>query len=111
MKLNLNEYQLEAIKTYKYKSENRIVYPALGLASEAGEVAGKVKKILRDCDGNFDSDGFKDDILSELGDVLWYVATMAYDMEITLDEVASHNIKKLMDREQRGVISGSGDNR
>lgn len=106
--MNFSEYQKLSIKTAIYGVEHQITYPALGLASEAGEVAGKVKKRLRD-GGSFIA--LRDQLRDELGDVLWYVAVLAHDLDLDLDEVALNNIKKLSDRKSRGVISGSGDNR
>lgn len=105
---DFNEYQRQARKTAIYPTDAQVVYPALGLASEAGEVAGKVKKYMRD-GGSFTF--LRDQLRDELGDVLWYVATLAHDLDLDLDEVALNNIKKLTDRASRGAISGSGDNR
>jgi NTP pyrophosphatase (non-canonical NTP hydrolase) len=101
--MTLNEYQTQAYSTSFYQAWE---YPYLGLASEAGEVCDKVKKYLRD-GGVFP----KDDVVRELGDVLWYIANIAKDLGITLDEVASINIDKLSSRRQRNRLSGSGDNR
>jgi NTP pyrophosphatase (non-canonical NTP hydrolase) len=106
--MNFSEYQVFTLKTAVYGVEHQVLYPALGLASEAGEVAGKVKKYLRD-GGSFIA--LRDQLRDELGDVLWYVAALAHDLDLDLDEVALNNIKKLADRKSRGVISGSGDNR
>lgn len=101
----LDKYQ-EAAKTFAiYKMEYAIIYPALGLASEAGEVAGKIKKSLRDGVNTYN------DIADELGDVLWYVAVLADDLGIDLSKIADRNIQKLTDRKNRDVIAGSGDNR
>ena len=109
--MTLAEYQDGARRTARYPNvgEN-IVYPALGLASEAGEVAGKVKKVLRD-DGGKVSPQRRAEILQELGDVLWYVAQLATELNIKLDDVADENLKKLASRQDRGVISGEGDTR
>ena len=103
--MTFNEYQEEAKKTAIYPTEYRLVYPTLGLTGEAGEVAEKVKKMVRD--GKLDTDGLK----KELGDVLWYLAALASDLGVTLEEVAADNVAKLRSREERGVIGGSGDNR
>jgi len=86
-------------------------YGALGLAGEAGEIANKIKKVIRDNDGMFDSRLHGEVIAQELGDVLWYLWYMAEVCGFTLDQVAAMNIQKLQDRKDRGVISGSGDNR
>lgn len=106
--MQINSYQDAALETAQYTDS--IIYPALGLTGEAGEVADKVKKVLRDNNGQF-SDERKADIAKELGDVLWYVANMAYDLGYTLEEIAQMNINKLRSRAQRGVLGGSGDNR
>lgn len=86
------------------------VYPALGLSGEAGEVSEKLKKILRDKNGIVSSED-KKAIEKELGDVLWYINAIAVDIDSSLEEVAKANVTKLLDRLERNVISGSGDNR
>jgi NTP pyrophosphatase (non-canonical NTP hydrolase) len=103
--MDLDDYQKAARSTAIYPEEHRITYPALGLAGEAGEAVEKVKKGLRD--GVLDCDG----LIAELGDVLWYVANLAADLDVGLDEVAERNLAKLASRAQRGVLSGSGDAR
>lgn len=108
--MTLNDYQETARQTAIYPDQHRVTYPALGLTSEAGEVAGKVKKILRDHAGNFDAEktaGIKD----ELGDVLWYIAVLAADLGLSLDDIASSNVEKLRSRMARGKIQGEGDHR
>jgi len=110
--MNFNEYQNEAKKFAIYK--DKIVYPTLGLASEAGEVCGKIKKVMRDTEGLHDLKYKYDRVLeiqSELGDVLWYIANIAEDLEIPLQDIAEENIRKLKDRKNRDKIQGSGDNR
>lgn len=123
--MDFNEYQDKAIVTAVYPASVSVIYPALGLANEAGEVLGKLKKRLRG-DGmtvaraneaaaadffigltEEELAGYK----SELGDVLWYLAALAEDLGIDLQDVAELNIAKLQDRYNRGVIKGSGDNR
>lgn len=99
------EYQEEASKTAIYPEQYKIVYPALGLAGEAGEVAEKVKKHIRDGVLNVE------DLKKELGDVLWYLAAIASDLGLNLDDVADANLEKLRSRQARGVIGGNGDNR
>ncbi len=89
---------------------NRLVYPVLGLANEAGEVAGKVKKLFRDKGGILD-DADRQALTAELGDVLWYLAEICTQCDISLADVAGENLIKLFDRVQRGAIQGSGDNR
>ena len=95
--------------TYPDAGEN-IVYPTLGLAGEAGEVAEKVKKLLRD-DGGVLSEERRAALAGELGDVLWYVAQVATEAGLELEEIAQANLDKLLSRQQRGVLSGSGDSR
>ena len=107
--MNFNEYQKKSRKTAKYPEKN-FVYPALGLNGEAGEVAEKVKKVIREKGGKLDQET-KEDIGRELGDVLWYLAQMATELELSLDDIAEQNISKLFSRLRRGKISGSGDKR
>ena len=106
--MNINTYQQEAAKTAIYS--NKLIYPTLGLAGEAGEIANKVKKILRDNSGELEED-VRQNLISELGDVLWYIAALATDLNVELSEVANKNIEKLNSRKNRGTIGGSGDNR
>ncbi len=108
--MNFNEYQKDAMKNKVYGYGDNIIYPTLGLTNEAGEVAGKVKKVLRDYEGKFEGENLNK-IADEVGDVLWYLAALAEDLGFTLDEIAERNITKLTDRRNRGVIQGSGDNR
>ncbi len=105
--MELNEYQKESRKTKMYpeKLEGGIYYSTLGLCGEAGELANKVKKIARD--NNFDKEGIK----GELGDILWYVASVAEEIGYSLDEIAASNLEKLNKRKQEGKISGNGDER
>lgn len=109
--LTFNKYQEESIKTAIYPDSHLIVYPALGLAGEAGEVANKVKKFVRD---GYDVEDFelkKIELAYELGDVLWYCAALARDLDFSLEDIAKHNINKLQDRARRGTLQGDGDNR
>lgn len=109
--MQLDYYQMAAQQTAVYPTLGHpIVYPALGLAGEAGEVAEKVKKLCRDRDGVIDPE-FKTLLKKELGDVLWYVSEVARQAGLTLSEVAEHNIEKLNSRKERGVLHGSGDER
>lgn len=109
--MKLNTYQEECKKTAVYPAQGmNYSYPALGLVGEAGEVAEKVKKIIRDQEGVLTEEN-KIEIGKELGDVLWYIAIMADEMGLTLEEVAETNLKKLWSRKERGVLGGSGDNR
>lgn len=99
------------MKNRKYNPQGYdVIYPALGLCGEAGEVAEKVKKVFRDKRGKFSQED-KDAIVKELGDTLWYVACVAYDLGIDLNTVAKVQVLKAKDREKRGVVRGSGDNR
>lgn len=86
-----------------------VAYDGLGLG-KAGEVQGKIKKIIRDNGGTIDG-AAKEALKAELGDTLWYIASMCQNLGITLEEVATHNIEKLVDRTNRGVRHGSGDYR
>ena len=103
--MTLSEYQIKAAQTAIYPDNWSIVYPALGLAGEAGEVANKVKKLVRD--GKLD----KEAVAAELGDVLWYLSALARDLDADLGDIAQANINKLESRMKRGVIGGSGDTR
>jgi len=107
---DFNSYQRTATKTAIYPPEHKILYPALGLAGEAGEVANKVKKVMRDGVEN-QADNWKEQIASEIGDVLWYCAALATDLNMQLGMIAALNEKKLRDRYDRGKLNGSGDNR
>ena len=107
---DFNSYQRSATKTAVYPPEHKILYPALGLAGEAGEVANKVKKVMRDGVEN-QADDWKEQIASEIGDVLWYCAALATDLNMQLGMIAALNEKKLRDRFDRGKLNGSGDNR
>ena len=109
--MELNHYQRESRKTALYPDVgSNAIYPTLGLVGEAGEVADKVKKILRDKKGLFDEKS-KDEIKFELGDVLWYISQLASELGYELDDVANSNLKKLKSRKLRGKIQGSGDDR
>jgi NTP pyrophosphatase (non-canonical NTP hydrolase) len=107
--MNFNEYQEMAKSTAIYDKKHQILYPALGLAGEAGEVANKVKKLIRD--GYEKNKDYRTEISAELGDVLWYIAVLASDIGIELSDIATNNIIKLKDRQARGVIGGNGDTR
>ena len=109
--MNFNEYQKKSRKTAKYPAIGHpVVYPALGLTNEAGEVAGKLKKVFRDKDGQINAET-KAALKAELGDVLWYLAQVATELDLTLDEIAEYNIDKLYGRLERGTIKGDGDER
>lgn len=108
-------YQRNAGETAIYPesgtgSFNAVAYVTLGLANEAGEVAGKLKKVWRDNQGHLTLEK-KAQIADELGDVLWYLAAVARELGYDLSDIAKHNLDKLFDRAERGVIGGSGDTR
>ena len=107
---SFGEYQEQAKVTAVFTHDRALEYLALGLTSEAGEVAGKVKKIIRDHDSVLTRE-LRDDLASEVGDVLWYVAVLAGHLGFDLSDVADLNIRKLQDRQARGVLGGSGDDR
>jgi NTP pyrophosphatase (non-canonical NTP hydrolase) len=109
--MDFSEYQQKALRTAKYPViGNEVIYPTLGLTNEAGEVAGKIKKIFRDKGGVIDQ-ADREALKSELGDVLWYLAQVATELDLSLDDIAAYNIAKLLDRQSRGKIRGDGDNR
>ena len=104
-------YQRESRKTWSLiHTDHAIVYPTLGLANEAGEVAGKVKKIFRDRDGVVSPED-REALKYELGDVLWYLTQICTELDLTLEEVAAANIEKLFSRLERNTIRGDGDKR
>lgn len=108
---DLNDYQRESRKTWNLvHTDHPIVYPTLGLVNEAGELAGKVKKIFRDHGGQV-SDADREALKYELGDVLWYLAQIATELDIPLQEVAESNLEKLFSRLERNAIKGEGDYR
>ena len=105
-----NNYQKATIQTAKYPKQMALVYLSLGIASEAGEVAGKMKKWIRD-GGDMTEQEWISSMSSEIGDVLWYAARLADELGLSLSQIAEDNLNKLLDRKARGVIGGSGDNR
>lgn len=109
--MEFNEYQ-DFVKSMKvYPERYAVIYPALGLAGESGEIAEKVKKWLRDEGGQAISEERRYAILKELGDPLWYIASLADDLGYTLQDVVDANVAKLSSRKDRGVLQGSGDDR
>jgi len=111
--MDFNEYQCEAGKTAVYPergSTKGILYTALGIAGEAGEVAENVKKMIRDDNGELSHER-REAIRKELGDVLWYIANLSEEINYDLNTIANLNIEKLRDRQDRGVLHGKGDNR
>ena len=107
---DLDMYQKVALTTAIYPREQAIIYPTLGLTGEAGEVANKVKKIIRDGSDSKD-EKLVSEIKAEIGDCLWYIAVLANDFDIKLSDIASTNLEKLEKRKEKGTIHGSGDNR
>lgn len=108
--MEFKDYEKQSKKTAIYPKDKKYTYLFLGLASEAGEVASKFKKVIRDKDGKIDEKA-KRDIEKELGDVLWYVSQLSRELDITLERVAKTNLEKLMSREEREKLSGDGDDR
>lgn len=104
----LNGYQAAAKEFAVYPKAMGVVYTALGLGNEAGEVQGKLKKYLR---GDCNQVDMKEMVADELGDVLWYVAMLAHELGVPLETIATRNIEKLQDRKNRNVIRGNGDKR
>ena len=105
--MNFNEYQRQARTTALYPKNEvaGLAYVALGLNGEAGEVASKIKKIIRDGKGN------KEAIAYEIGDVLWYCAVLASELGVELNDIMRKNLQKLQDRKEKGTLQGSGDRR
>ncbi len=109
--MELSDYQSRARATAVYpRAGDNLLYPTLGLCGEAGEVAEKVKKLLRD-DGGVLTDARRAALAKELGDVLWYVAQIATEADLDLGGVAEANLEKLLSRQERKVLQGSGDDR
>lgn len=109
--MTFEEYQDIALEFVVYPDQHDVIYPALKLAGEAGEVAEKVGKRLRDAGGDFAEVEWREAMKKELGDVLWYISALADDLGYTLEEVADTNLSKLSSRAARGVLGGSGDDR
>ncbi len=106
-----DEYQRASRRTWNHvHTDHPIVYPTLGLVNEAGELAGKVKKVFRDKQGVI-SEADREAIKYELGDVLWYLAQIATELNLSLDDAAQANIEKLTSRLERNQIQGEGDYR
>lgn len=113
--MELNEYQKKARETAMYpRMGNNFIYPTLGLAGEAGEVVEKIKKLMRN-DGIETPEKLtvekRDEIVKEMGDVLWYLSQLASELDVSFDVVAERNIEKLASRKERGVLNSEGDNR
>jgi NTP pyrophosphatase (non-canonical NTP hydrolase) len=109
--MKFREYQLKSRKTAIYPNIGKnLSYPTLGLCGESGEVAEKVKKLIRDKKGKLDLETRKE-IIKEVGDVLWYLSAIASELNVGLDEVAKINLNKLNARKNKNTLNGSGDNR
>jgi NTP pyrophosphatase (non-canonical NTP hydrolase) len=109
--MDLSDYQRRSRATAIYPGAgDNLLYPTLGLCGEAGEVAEKVKKMVRD-DAGVLSDERRDALAKELGDVLWYLAQLATEAGLELDDIAEANLAKLLSRLERDVLQGSGDDR
>ena len=108
--MEINYYQDLCKETQIYSDDLALMYPALGLAGEVGEVLNKVKKIYRD-DGGHLTDEHREAVGKEIGDALWYMASLATDLGVSLQDCALGNVQKLHSRKIRGVIGGSGDDR
>lgn len=108
---DFDEYQKQCKKTAVYpKIGKSFIYPTLGLVNEAGEFAGKVKKIFRDDYGEITKEK-RNDLIHELGDIMWYIAQITTEFGLNMSDIAEENIKKLSSRKSRGTLHGSGDNR
>ena len=107
---DLDMYQQVAKQTAIYPREQAIIYPTLGLTGEAGEVANKVKKIIRD-GTNKNNENLVQEISAEIGDCLWYISVLADDIGCKLSDIANANLVKLANRKKKGTIHGSGDKR
>lgn len=113
--MTFDDYAFKALATAIYPAIgngplSRLIYPALKLNGEAGEVAEKIGKLFRDKAGAFPADDRRQ-LALELGDVLWYLAALAFELGLPLSEVAAMNLEKLASRNERKTLSGSGDNR
>lgn len=109
--MDFNTYQEKARETAIYPNMGEeFTYPALGLVGEAGEIANKLKKVIRD-NGGVLTDPVRQAVRDEIGDCLWYIAQLATEMGANLEDIAQSNINKLNSRKQRGTLTGSGDNR
>ncbi len=109
--MELNQYQALAMTSAIYPNKgSNVIYPTLGLCGESGEIAEKIKKVIRDNNGII-SDETKQLLVKELGDVLWYVSAISNELGVDLNTVAEVNVAKLSNRVKNNTIHGSGDNR
>ncbi len=110
--MTLDEYQKKALTTV-ISSDNEfrdLLHWVLGINGEAGEIAEKVKKIIRDKDGKVSKQD-KEEMAKEVGDVLWYLAVFSHHLGVPFETIAQQNLDKLQSRKARGVLGGTGDNR
>jgi NTP pyrophosphatase (non-canonical NTP hydrolase) len=109
--MDFNKYQKLAKKTAVYPNSGKnFIYPTIGLMGEAGELANKIKKVIRD-DGSKITKEKREEIKAEMGDILWYVSQLATELKLELSDVAKYNIEKLSKRQKENKLHGSGDNR
>ena len=117
--ITASDYQTRACETAIFPKSQAMEYLTLGLTGEAGEIANKVKKFIRD-GGSKTSHSYltnkeyadkRTQIAYEIGDVLWYCAVLAEELDMDLGHIMENNLQKLADRKKRGTLSGSGDNR
>ncbi|MBD5199376.1 MAG: nucleoside triphosphate pyrophosphohydrolase family protein [Bacteroidales bacterium] len=108
--MEFNEYQKRALSTAIFPNDNSITYLSLALCGEAGEIADKVKKVIRDQNGKYSPPDLEA-IAMEIGDVLWYAANLANALGYDFDRVAALNLDKIISRFERGTLHGNGDNR
>lgn len=108
--IDIDNYQKECKKTAIYPTEYSVIYPVIGMCGETGEVAEKIKKIIRDKNSIFDETS-KIEIMKELGDVMWYISNIATDLNVNMSDILTMNLDKIQSRQSRNKIHGSGDNR
>ena len=109
--ITATDYQVRACETAIFPKHQAMEYLTLGLTGEAGEIANKVKKFIRDGAVKDEYLAKRIEIAYEIGDVLWYCAVLAEELDMNLGHIMEKNLEKLADRHKRGKISGSGDNR
>lgn len=109
--MTFEEYQNKSKETAVYpKGKDGLVYVALGLSNEAGEVLGNLKKIIRDDNWEI-TDERREALKKELGDVLWYISQLCTELGFSFEEIAKYNLEKIFSRKERGALKGSGDDR
>ena|SRR3990167_2843324 len=109
--MDFSEYQKKAWETAIYPNKgNNIIYPTLGIGGETGEVLEKIKKIIRDENFSINEEK-KEELIKEIGDILWYIAALSTELKLNLNDIAEKNIAKLSSRKERDQLHGSGDNR